>query len=157
MAKNLSFYEEIKEGFQLNNVDSKTYSPIVLAYIGDAVLEVIIRTIVTNEHINKVSNINKISSDYVKATTQAKIVRYLLDKEYLSDEEKAVYKRGRNANSLTTAKHAKLSEYKMSTGFEALLGFHYLNHNMNRIIELIRLGIEYIDHSAESDENENGK
>lgn len=146
MAENLSFYNKIREGFRLESADIRSYSPIVLAYIGDAVLELVIRTITINEHHNRISNINKICSDYVKATTQAKIARYLLDNECLSDTERSVYKRGRNANSLTSAKNASLSEYKMSTGFEALLGYLYLTDDTDRIMELIKLGMECINH-----------
>lgn len=152
MAENLSFYDKIRKEFHLTETDTRQYSPIVLAYIGDSVLELIVRTIVTNKYNTKVSKINHICSDLVKATTQSKMIRYLLDNDCLSPEEKSVYKRGRNANSLTTAKHASISEYKMSTGFEALLGFLYLNNRVNRILNLVNMGIEYINNTKRENE-----
>lgn len=145
MAENLSFYDKIRKNFLLEKVDIRRYSPTVLAYIGDAVLEMIVRTCITNLHHNKVSNINRICSNYVKASSQAKMVRFLLETNALSEEEKAFYKRGRNANSLTVAKHAKLSEYKMSTGFEAFLGALYLTDRIDRAIEIVKIGMEVID------------
>lgn len=152
MAENLSFYDKIKREFHLNETDTRQYSPIVLAYIGDSVLELIVRTVVTNKYHTKVSKINHICSDLVKATAQAKMIRYLLDNDCLSLEEKSVYKRGRNANSLTKAKNAGISEYKMSTGFEALLGFLYLNNKVDRILHLVKVGIESINNMKRENE-----
>ena len=92
----------------LKAVDAGSYSPLALAYIGDAVYEVLIRTRVMNQGNMQVSKMHKRSAELVKAPTQAVIIKLLL--EELSQEEMAVYKRGRNARSATMAKHATMTE-----------------------------------------------
>lgn len=145
MAENISLYEKIEKDFVLHEIDTRSYSPIVLAYMGDAVLEIFIRTLLVNMYSNKVSNINSKCAYYVKATTQSRVVRCFLDDDIFTEEEKAVYRRGRNANSASVAKNARLSEYKMSTGFEAVLGDLYLNKNETRLIEIIRFYIAAVE------------
>lgn len=151
MAENLSFYDLIKNEFELNEIDIRNYSPIVLAYMGDVVLEIVIRTILVSRYSNKVSNINAKCSFYVKAKTQSRIARIFLDNDIFTEEEKAVYRRGRNANSGTTAKNASLSEYKMSTGFESVLGYLYLNNENDRIIKLVHKYVDIVDSKKETD------
>lgn len=151
MAENLSFYDLIKNKFKLSEIDTRNYSPIVLAYVGDVVLEIVIRTILVSKYSNKVSNINSKCSFYVKAKTQSKAARVFLDEDLFMEEEKAVYRRGRNANSGTTAKNASVSEYKMSTGFESVLGYLYLNNKNDRIVELLHKYVEIIDSKKEND------
>ena len=126
----------------LKAVDAVSYSPLALAYIGDAVYEVLIRTRVMNQVNMQVSKMHKRSAELVKAPTQAVIIKLLL--EELSQEEMAVYKRGRNARSATMAKHATMTEYRMATGFEALVGYLYLEGRHDRLLELIHDGLEKI-------------
>ena len=126
----------------LKAVDAGSYSPLALAYIGDAVYEVLIRTRVMNQGNMQVSKMHKKSAELVKAPTQAVIIKLLL--EELSQEEMAVYKRGRNARSATMAKHATMTEYRMATGFEALVGYLYLEGRHDRLLELIHDGLEKI-------------
>ena len=126
----------------LKAVDAGSYSPLALAYIGDAVYEVLIRTRVMNQGNMQVSKMHKRSAELVKAPTQAVIIKLLL--EELSQEEMAVYKRGRNARSATMAKHATMTEYRMATGFEALVGDLYLEGRHDRLLELIHDGLEKI-------------
>lgn len=126
----------------LKAVDAGSYSPLALAYIGDAVYEVLIRTRVMNQGNMQVSKMHKRSAELVKAPTQAVIIKLLL--EELSQEEMAVYKRGRNARSATMAKHATMTEYRMATGFEALVGYLYLEGRHDRLLELIHDGLEKI-------------
>ena len=76
----------------------------------------------------------------VKASAQAEMIESLLPE--LTEEETAVYKRGRNAKSYTMAKNATMSDYRKATGFEALMGYLYLKEDLGRMIELIRLGLE---------------
>jgi len=118
------------------------YSPLVLAYVGDAVYEIMIRTKVVNGGSVQVNKLHKHSASLVKAETQAKMITALL--EELTEEEIAVYKRGRNAKSYTMAKNASMKDYRMATGFEALIGFLYLAEQHERLAELVSHGLEKI-------------
>ena len=139
MGESLSFF---KEAFGLKEVDARMYSPLVLAYVGDAVYEIMIRTKVVNGGSVQVNKLHKRSADLVKAETQAKILTGLL--EELTEEELAVYKRGRNAKSYTMAKNASMKDYRMATGFEALIGFLYLTEQEHRLVELVSHGLSKI-------------
>lgn len=149
MAEDLSFYKNILLNFSKESPDIRSYSPVVLAYMGDAVLETVIRTVLVSRYTNKVSDINKKCSSIVKATTQARIVRLLLDEEVLTEEEKSIYRRGRNANTFTSAKNAGISEYKMSTGFEAVLGYLYLSERTDRLLYIVKTGLELLNGQGE--------
>ncbi|MBO5166893.1 MAG: ribonuclease III [Lachnospiraceae bacterium] len=139
MAESLSLLAKIKETFAVKEVDVRAYSPLTLAYIGDAVYDIIIRTVVV-ERANQAANVlHKKTSSYVKAQTQAAMIEALLP-ELTSDEE-AVYKRGRNAKSYTTAKNASIADYRKATGFEALVGFLYLMDDTDRILHLVKTGL----------------
>ena len=105
----LGFY---KKTMEMGPVDAGTYSPLVLAYIGDAVYEVMIRAKVINKGSIQVNKLHKRSAELVKAGTQAAMIRLL--EEDLTEEEHAVYKRGRNAKSATMAKHATMVDYLKS-------------------------------------------
>lgn len=124
----------------LRELDVKTYSPLSLAYMGDCVYELFIRTILVNEKNDKVNHYHKKASALVKAEAQAKLIKKL--EPHLTEEEHAVYKRGRNAKSVTTAKHATVIDYRMATGFEALIGYLYLKKDLKRIVDLIKIGLE---------------
>lgn len=143
MAESLSLLAKIKETFAVKEVDVRAYSPLTLAYIGDAVYDIIIRTVVV-ERANQAANVlHKKTSSYVKAQTQAAMIEALLP-ELTSDEE-AVYKRGRNAKSYTTAKNASIADYRKATGFEALVGFLYLMDDTDRILHLVKTGLEKLE------------
>lgn len=129
----------IKENMRLQEIDLADYSPLTLAYIGDAVYELIIRTIVVDEANRSVNKLHKESAGLVKADTQAHMIRELL--EELNETEMAVYKRGRNAKSYTKAKNATYSDYRNATGFEALMGYLYLSEQSDRMMELIGHGL----------------
>lgn len=130
----------IKGYFELDTQEAKAYSPLTLAYIGDAVYELIIRTIIVDQGNAPVNKLHKKSSSLVNAKAQAEIAIRI--QKYLTDEEMAVYKRGRNAKSHTAAKNASITDYRMATGFEALTGYLYLNDQMKRLVELIKWGLE---------------
>lgn len=138
----LSFIDYCKSSLKLGEVDVRTYSPLVLAYIGDAVYEVVIRTKVINHGSMQVNKMHKKSSSLVKAETQASLIKVL--EEELTEEERAAFKRGRNAKSVSTAKHATVIDYRMATGFEALIGYLYLSEQFERMITLISHGLEKI-------------
>lgn len=123
----------------LKPVDIKTYSPLTLAYIGDGVFDLIIRSLVTNRGNVQVNKLHHHTSSIVKAGTQAKMAEYL--QAFLSEDELAVYKRGRNAKSHTSAKNASVIDYRKATGFEALVGYLYLTGQNDRLMELVRLAL----------------
>lgn len=132
----------MKEAFHLKEVDAGMYSPLVLAYIGDAVYEILIRTKIVNGGSRQVNKLHKQSAELVKAATQAKILMAL--EEELTEEERAVYKRGRNAKSGTMAKNATMKDYRMATGFEALVGYLYLSEQLDRLVVLVSRGLTKI-------------
>ena len=135
-----SLIEFMTKGLDLPQMDPKAYSPPGLAYIGDAVYEIAVRTLVISEGNMSVNKYHKKSSSLVKASAQAGVYDNI--KEKLTDEEAAVYKRGRNAKSATAAKNASIVEYRMATGVEALIGYLYLSGRTARALELIKIGLD---------------
>ena len=131
--------ENLKEMFQLEDRDIRTYSPLTLAYIGDGVYELVIRTILVKKGNCPVNQLHRHASNLVKAGTQSAMMEIL--EPMLTKEELSVYKRGRNAHSPTMAKHATMADYRRATGFEALMGYLYLKEDFSRIVELVRAGI----------------
>ena len=130
---------ELKELFDLKDRDLRTYSPLTLAYIGDGVYELVIRTILVKKGNCPVNQLHKKASSLVKAGAQSKMME-LLEPD-LTEEELAVYKRGRNAKSYTKAKNASTIDYRRATGFEAVMGYLYLKGDYKRMIDLIRAGL----------------
>ena len=130
---------QLKELFHLEDQDLRSYSPLTLAYIGDGVYELIIRTILVKKGNCPVNRLHKKASSLVKAGAQSAIMEVIEEK--LTPEELSVYRRGRNAHSPTMAKHATMADYRRATGFEALMGYLYLKDDFGRIIELVRAGI----------------
>lgn len=130
---------ELKELFHLENQDIRSYSPLTLAYIGDGIYELIIRTILVKKGNCPVNRLHKKASSLVKAAAQSGIMEVIEEK--LTPEELSVYRRGRNAHSPTMAKHATMADYRRATGFEALMGYLYLKEEYTRMISLIRMGI----------------
>lgn len=102
--------------------------------------DLIIRTIVIDLGNGKVKNFHRITSSIVKATSQAKLMKVIM--EDLTQEEEAVYRHGRNTKSATSAKNASIVDYRVATGFEALIGYLYLKHEMLRALELVKKGLE---------------
>lgn len=130
----------LKEKFQLEDKDIRTYSPLTLAYIGDGIYDLIIRTILVKRVNCQVSKLHKKASQMVKAGAQSAMMEVL--EPMLTEEEKNVYKRGRNAHSATMAKHATMADYRRATGFEALMGYLYLSEQWTRMVDLIEAGLE---------------
>ena len=131
-----------KEAMKLKEVEAREYSPLALAYLGDAVYELAIRTFVMNHGNTQVNKMHKKTAGLVKAEAQANFYKVL--EEELTEEEKAVYRRGRNAKSVTMAKHATMKDYRMATGFEALMGYLYLTEQMERMAELLGHGLKML-------------
>ncbi|NLP33936.1 MAG: ribonuclease III [Clostridiales bacterium] len=131
-----SFASYLKGTFQLPDTDIKSFSPLTLAYIGDTVYDLIIKTSVVEQGNAPVNKLHKQVTKYVKATAQAE--HYHKIEEMLTDEEMAIYKRGRNAKSYTSAKNAGIVEYRTATGVEALIGYLFLTDQTDRLMELMR-------------------
>ena len=130
---------QLKELFHLEDQDLRSYSPLTLAYIGDGVYELIIRTILVKKGNCPVNRLHKKASSLVKAGAQYAIMEVI--EEELTPEELSVYRRGRNAHSPTMAKHATMADYRRATGFEALMGYLYLKEDYTRMLTLVRMGI----------------
>lgn len=130
----------IKNRFLLENQDIRTYSPLTLAYIGDAVYELVVRTVVVEQGNAPVNKLHKRSSALVKAASQAAIIKAI--EPMLTEEEIQVYKRGRNAKSYTSAKNASVIDYRVATGFEALIGHLYLSGQNDRLLTLVKAGLD---------------
>lgn len=142
-SMNTGLLQQIKELFECKENDVRAYSPLTLAYIGDVVYDLIIRTVVVERGNRAANELHKRTVQYVKAQTQARMIEALLP--LLTEEEEAVYKRGRNAKSYTTAKNASVADYRKATGFEALLGYLYLSDRMDRVLVLSKQGIEAVN------------
>ncbi len=145
MEKGLGY---LKETFELEYQDIRTYSPLTLAYIGDAIYELVIRTILVEKGNTQVNKLHKRASRLVKASSQSAMIEKL--KPYLTEEEMGVFKRGRNAKAATMAKNATMSDYRRATGFEALMGYLYLTEQWERMLELMKTGIREVEQDGET-------
>ena len=130
----------IREQFNIKKQDIRTYSPLTLAYIGDGVFDLIIRTVVVDKGNTSPNELHRHTSSIVKAHTQALMAEALM--EELTEEEHDVYRRGRNAKSFTTAKNATVADYRKATGFEALMGYLYLEDRFDRAVYLSRRALD---------------
>lgn len=143
MEESVSILQLVKNSFDLKEVDIRTYSPLTLAYIGDAVYDLIFRTMVVGKGNTSANRLHNKTIQFVKAQAQAQLVELIM--EELTDEELAVYKRGRNAKPYSMAKNATMAEYKKATGLEALTGYLYLMERTGRILELIQIGLHKVE------------
>lgn len=137
------FNDLLKETFGLQEVDIREYSPLTLAYIGDCVFDLIIKSIVINGGNAPVQKLHGKTSSLVQASSQSKMMRTM--QEHLTEEEHAVYKRGRNAKSVSPAKNQSITDYRRATGFEALLGYLYLKKEYGRLLELVKIGLDSLE------------
>lgn len=143
MEEKLSILEAIKGQFGGHGTDIRTYSPLALAYIGDAIYDLIIRTVIVERTNRQAGKMHREAVRYVNAGTQARMAEAL--EETLEEDEKAVYHRGRNAKPHTSAKNASLADYRKATGLEALFGYLYLQGKEERILTLIGFAFEKMD------------
>ncbi|MGN0382755.1 MAG: Mini-ribonuclease 3 [Eubacterium sp.] len=139
-------FDVISKQMQFDNIDIADYSPLTLAYIGDVVYEIIIRTMVVTKANKSANKLHRETSSFVKAETQANMIKIIMDS--LTEDEQAVYKRGRNAKSFSKAKNATMIDYRMATGFEALIGYLYLTNQSSRMCELIKTGIKGLNNEV---------
>lgn len=143
MEESVSFLNKLKCEFDCEDVDLRNYSPLTLAFLGDCVFELVIRTVIVERGNRAPESLHKMKSAIVQAKTQSRMAESIL--ESLSQEELAVYKRGRNAKSYSVAKNASVSDYRRATGLEALLGYLYLQDKEDRIIALIKLALKQLE------------
>ena len=145
MEKSVGFEFDsyMHELFQMEEVDIHTYSPLTLAYIGDCIYDLIIRSLVVNHGNKQVNKLHRETSTLVQASTQSLMMRAM--QEQLTEEEHAVYKRGRNAKSVSPAKNQSITDYRRATGFEALLGYLYLKKEWKRMLDLVKIGLDSIN------------
>lgn len=130
------FFAEILKK-EYDGVSPRELSPLVLAYIGDAVYEVLVRTRVVAEGNAPVNKMNSKARRMVNAKAQCNA--YFVMEDKLTEDELAVFRRGRNANSYTHPKNMDISDYRHATGLEAVFGYLYLSGQQERITEIFEL------------------
>ncbi len=134
----------------LTPADVKQLNALALAYMGDAVLERAVREHLLVNGMIRPNALHREATNYVSAKAQSLIVHTMLDNDFLTEEETATYRRGRNAKSGTVPKNTDVQTYRASTGFEAVLGSLYLRGEHDRVEELLRYAIELIDSRKEA-------
>ena len=139
------FVSYMNELFQMEEVDIREYSPLTLAYIGDCIYDLVIKSLVINEGNKQVNKLHQETSKLVQASAQSLMMRTM--QEHLTEEEHAVYKRGRNAKSVSPAKNQSITDYRRATGFEAILGYLYLKKDYKRLLDLVKIGLDSLDNS----------
>ncbi len=142
MEESINLPERIRSRFGCREVDMRTYSPLTMAYIGDAIYDLVIRTAVVERGNCRVNDLHRKTVQFVKAGAQARMRGALAD--MLTEEEAGIYRWGRNAKFYTKAKNATVGEYRDATGMEALLGYLYMTGNTERVLELIQEGIRRV-------------
>ena len=137
------FDSYMQEIFQMQEVDIKTYSPLALAYIGDCIFDLIIKSLVLNQGNKQVQKMHKETSRIVQASAQSLMMRET--QKHLTEEEHLVYKRGRNTKTVSPARNQSLTDYRRATGFESLLGYLYLKKEWKRMLDLVKIGLDSLE------------
>lgn len=140
MNNSENLLKEIHAHFPCEEKDIRGYSALTLAYLGDAVFEIIIRTLIVETTKGPVKNLHKRTSELVNAASQADLISSL--QGVLTNEELIAYRHGRNAKTSSVAKHADIHDYRNATGLEALFGYLYLTGRSARAVELLKMGFE---------------
>ena len=125
---------------EINKLNTTT-----LAYLGDAVFEVIVREKIVRDKPGDVGRAHHTAVRYVSASGQAKAARSMVSSGFLNEEEIKIYKKGRNHRSMSRPQHADPKEYKIATGFEALLGSLYLSDERERLREIAAEAVRIVD------------
>ncbi|WP_067103267.1 Mini-ribonuclease 3 [Streptococcus sp. DD13] len=131
-------------------IDINLINGIALAFEGDAVYAMYIRRHLIFQGMTKPNKLHQKANRYVSARSQADLISQMLEADILTEKERDIYKRGRNANSHTKAKNADVVTYRMSTGFEALLGYLHMTEEIDRLEELISWCIDAVEKSEET-------
>ncbi|WP_205536270.1 Mini-ribonuclease 3 [Paenisporosarcina cavernae] len=129
----------------LRDIDIKQLNSLALAYMGDAVLEREVREYLLRTGRVKPNVLHRQATRFVSAKAQSNVVHRLLEENRLTEEEQAVFRRGRNAKSGSVPKNTDVRTYNNSTGFEAILGYLYLLGEHTRVLEIIELAIGWIE------------
>ena len=127
--------------------DVNLINGIALAFEGDAVYSMYIRRHLIFQGLTKPNQLHREATKYVSAKAQANLISLMLEEGILTDKEEDIYKRGRNANSHTKAKNTDIVTYRMSTGFEAVMGYLHMTEDIERLEELIDWCIRKIEAS----------
>ncbi|MDO4666515.1 MAG: Mini-ribonuclease 3 [Streptococcus sp.] len=128
-------------------IDVNLINGIALAFEGDAIYSTYIRKHLIFKGLTSPNQLHKKATQYVSAKAQANLISQMLSNNLLTEKEEEIYKRGRNANSHTKAKNADIVTYRMSTGFEAIMGYLHMTNHIERLEELIEWCIQYVDTS----------
>lgn len=150
MEKSLN---HISQHFSLSQKELETYHPLAFAYVGDAVYDLIIRTMVVSQGNRRPNRYHHDVINYVSAAAQTRMYHEI--KDSLTEEERHVFRRGKNVKMISPAKNQSLHDYRMATGFEALMGYLYLTGRTDRIVELLNIGLSH--DQADSPEGEKEK
>nr|WP_300884585.1 ribonuclease III domain-containing protein [uncultured Schaedlerella sp.] len=137
------FYDQIREVLGLPETDVDSYSPLVLAYMGDCVYDLIIKSMVVSRGNKQVHRLHEETSSYVQASAQSRMMRAM--QPHLTEEEHAIYRRGRNTRSVSAAKNQTITDYRRATGFEALVGYLFLKKRYARLMELVKIGLDSLE------------
>ena len=128
--------------------DVNLINGIALAFEGDAVYSMYIRRYLIFQGLTKPNQLHREATKYVSAKAQANLISLMLEEGILTEKEEDIYKRGRNANSHTKAKNTDIVTYRMSTGFEAVMGYLHMTEAIERLEELIDWCIRKIEASS---------
>lgn len=132
----------------MNKKNAELLNGIALAYIGDAVYEVFVRDYLLSKGLTKPGELQRQAISYVSAKAQAALIRQMDEENFLTEEELVYFKRGRNAHSKTTAKNTDVVTYRISTGFEAVVGFLHLTKKAERLTEFAEFCLKKVDESV---------
>lgn len=138
---------QIMAHFPLTPQEVRSYSALAFAYIGDSVYDLIIRTMITSRGNNRPNKYHQQVIQYVNANAQTRMMDRI--KPLLTEEEKIMFRRGRNAKSISCAKNQSHHDYRIATGFETLIGYLYMTGQMERIMELLSVGLDEIPVDSE--------
>ena len=127
----------------MKQIDPKQCSPLVLAYVGDCVFDLIVKTMVVGRGNRPVHRLHEETSRYVQASAQSYMMRFMQEH--------------RNARSVSPAKNQSITDYRRATGFEALIGHLYLSEEYERLTELVTIGLEAMEEKFDTERNEGAK
>ncbi len=130
----------LRNHFPLDEKEIRTYSALSFAYIGDAVFDLVIRTMMVTKGNVRTNKYHQKVTDIVNAASQTRMAERILPS--LSEEETTIFRRGKNAKPMSMAKNQSRHDYRIATAYETLIGYLYLNGRMDRIIELVEMGLE---------------
>ena len=140
----------ILQDYPMAEKDLRPYSALAFAYIGDSVFDLIIKTHLITQGYNRPNYYHERAVRYVSASAQTRIMKAI--RPLLNEEEYNIFRRGRNSRMISPAKNQSPHDYRIATGFEALIGWLYLSGRQERIRELVAAGVEYIERKEDSEE-----